>query len=61
MNNEAKAQEYRNLMFKYDLLENKVNEIKSLNFELSPQHEAEIRNLKQRQSQIMSKVSSMLQ
>lgn len=60
MNNEQKAQEYRNLMFQYDLLENKINEIKSLNFELSPIHESEIKSLKQKQSQIMSKVNSML-
>lgn len=61
MSNEAKAQEYRNLMFQYDLLENKINEIKSLNFELNPFQENEIRGLKQKQAVIMSKVNSMLQ
>lgn len=60
MNNEHKAQTYRNLMFEYDLLQNKINDIKSQNFELNETQMREIKGLTSKQGQIMQMVNNLM-
>jgi len=60
MTNEDKARFYQNALHQHDLLTNKINNIKAQNFELSPEHEREIRNLQAEQARIMSTVQKLL-
>jgi hypothetical protein len=60
MNNEQKAQRYKNLMYEFDILSNKINNIKGQNFELSDAHQREINQLKMKQNQIMQMVEQLM-
>ena len=60
MTNQEKAQIYKNLMFEHDILQNKIANIKSSNFELTPQQENEIRQMKIKQGNIMQQVERLM-
>jgi len=60
MDNNQKANIYTNLMYEYDILENKINVIRSKTFELSPVEENEIKKLKFEQGKIMQQVDRLL-
>lgn len=60
MDNNQKANIYTNLMYEYDILENKINVIRSKTFELSPIEENEIKKLKFEQGKIMQQVDRLL-
>jgi|OM-RGC.v1.036224805 hypothetical protein len=60
MDNNQKANIYNNLMYEYDILENKINVIRSKTFELSPVEENEIKKLKFEQGKIMQQVDRLL-
>lgn len=60
MNNEQKAQKYQQMMYQYDLLTNKINQIKGSSFELSEQQTAEIKKLQVEQNKIMNSVQMLM-
>jgi hypothetical protein len=60
MNNEQKGQEYQRLMYQYDMLSNKINQIKGLSFELNESQNKEIRVLQGQQNQIMMAVDKLM-
>lgn len=57
---EDKSRIYNQLMYEYDQLSNKIADIKSENFELSPKNEREIFELKKIQNDIMLRIQRMM-
>lgn len=57
---EDKSRIYNQLMYDYDQLSNKIADIKSENFELSPKNEREIFELKKIQNDIMLRIQRMM-
>jgi predicted acetyltransferase len=60
MNNEQKAQQYQQMMYQFDLISNKINQIKGLNFELTEQQSIEIKKLQVEQNRIMNSVKRLM-
>ena len=60
MDRNQKADVYKRLMYEHDILENKINSIKSLNFELNQQQENEVKRLKLEQGRIMQQVERLM-
>lgn len=57
---EDKSRIYNQLMYEYDQLSNKIADIKSENFELSPKNERDIFELKKIQNDIMLRIQRMM-
>ena len=57
---EDKSRIYNKLMYDYDQLSNKIADIKSENFELSPKNERDIFELKKIQNDIMLRIQRMM-
>ncbi len=57
---EDKSRIYNQLMYEYDQLSNKIADIKSENFELSPKNEKDIFELKKIQNDIMLRIQRMM-
>ena len=57
---EDKSRIYNQLMYEYDQLSNKIADIKSENFELSPKNERDILELKKIQNDIMLRIQRMM-
>lgn len=57
---EDKSRIYNQLMYDYDQLSNKIADIKSENFELSPKNEKDIFELKKIQNDIMLRIQRMM-
>ena len=57
---EDKSRIYNQLMYDYDQLSNKIADIKSENFELSPKNERDIFELKKIQNDIMLRIKRMM-
>jgi len=57
---EDKSLIYNQLMYEYDQLSNRIADIKSENFELSPKNERDIFELKKRQNDIMLRIQRMM-
>jgi hypothetical protein len=57
---EDKSRIYNQLMYDYDQLSNKIADIKSENFELSPKNERDIFELKKIQNDIMLRIQRMM-
>ena len=57
---EDKTRIYNQLMYDYDQLSNKIADIKSENFELSPKNERDIFELKKIQNDIMLRIQRMM-
>jgi len=57
---EDKSRIYNQLMYEYDQLSNRIADIKSENFELSPKNERDIFELKKRQNDIMLRIQRMM-
>jgi len=57
---EDKSRIYNQLMYDYDQLSNKIADIKSENFELSPKNERDIFELKKNQNDIMLRIQRMM-
>ena len=57
---EDKSRIYNQLMYDYDQLRNKIADIKSENFELSPKNERDIFELKKIQNDIMLRIQRMM-
>jgi hypothetical protein len=48
------------LMHEYHILENKINNVKANNFEITPQDEIELKKLKFEQGKIMQQVERLM-
>jgi len=57
---EDKSRIYNQLMYDYDQLSNKIADIKSENFDLSPKNERDIFELKKIQNDIMLRIQRMM-
>jgi hypothetical protein len=57
---EDKSRIYNQLMYEYDQLSNRIADIKSENFELTPKNEREIYELKKIQNNIMLQIQRMM-
>lgn len=60
MDNQEKANLYTKLMHEYHILENKINNVKANNFEITPQDEIELKKLKLEQGKIMQQVERLM-
>lgn len=60
MDNNQKAHEYNRMMHEYDLIQNKINQIKGSSFELNEQQEREIGQLKIQQGRIQQMVERLM-
>jgi hypothetical protein len=60
MNNEQKAALYGQLLNEHTRLHNKINEIKGQNIDLNKNQISEIKNLEQRQVQIMQQINKLM-
>ena len=60
MTNEQKAQRYSYLMLQFDVLRNKIADIKLTQVNLTEQQEKEIRVLQSRQQMIMRDINQLI-
>lgn len=60
MDNEQKGREYQRLMYQYDMLSNKINQIKGSDFELNSAQLNEIRQIQNEQQKIMNLVQRLM-
>ena len=60
MNNEQKGQLYSQLMREFDVLRNKIADIRITQVNLTPEQERQIKILESQQQMILSKVNQLL-
>ena len=60
MNNEQKGQLYSQLMREFDVLRNKIADIRLTQVNLTPEQERQIKILESQQQMILSKVNQLL-
>jgi hypothetical protein len=61
MNQELKAQTYGNLLNEHRKLSNQISDIKSENFELSPEQTQKVRMLENKQVEVMAKIRQLFE
>ncbi len=60
MDNDQKGKEYQRLMYQYDMLSNKINQIKGSDFELNSKQLNEISQVQNEQQKIMNLVQRLM-
>ena len=60
MNNEQKAQKYNQLMYEYTKTQNQISSIKGEDINLNESQESRIRDLQNKQGQIMSQLQQLM-